>query len=126
MRRVYQLPWPPTVNHYHQPIKMGNYVRVIKGTKAKQYAKQAIPMVAEQHIGEPITADIICHIDLRPPTRRKIDVDNHLKAVLDALVAGGAMKDDSQVVELVVKKLAVMKGGQATVELYERQEIGKC
>lgn len=38
------------------------------------------------------------------PDRRKADIDNLAKAVLDAIVNAGAMLDDNQVVELLATK----------------------
>jgi crossover junction endodeoxyribonuclease RusA len=44
-----------------------------------------------------------------PPTRRKYDLDNLAKPVLDALMHAGVMEDDSQVRHLEITKGDVMR-----------------
>jgi crossover junction endodeoxyribonuclease RusA len=58
-------------------------------------------------------------LHLYPPDYRRRDLDNVIKAVLDALVLGGLLKDDSQVVELRVVKYSPQKPGQVLVEVWE-------
>ena len=38
----FNLPYPPTVNHYHQPVRQGLGVRIIKGAKAREYQAEAV------------------------------------------------------------------------------------
>lgn len=59
-------------------------------------------------------------IDLYPPDRRQRDIDNSIKATLDALVAAGVFVDDSQVDRLEVNRAEVTKGGAALVTVTER------
>jgi hypothetical protein len=40
-----------------------------------------------------------------PITRASHDIDHHARAVLDALSASGVIKDDSQITELVIRKV---------------------
>ena len=44
-------------------------------------------------------------IEFSPPDRRKRDIDNLIKPVLDALEAAGAIHDDSQVSTLRVRRV---------------------
>lgn len=46
-------------------------------------------------------------IDAAPPDRRSRDIDNILKAVMDALQAAGVYHDDTQVDDLHVVRLPV-------------------
>jgi crossover junction endodeoxyribonuclease RusA len=55
------------------------------------------------------------HIDYWPPTRRKSDLDNQFKAILDSLTAAGVWDDDSQIDELSIARKPVMKGGKIVV-----------
>ena len=41
----FNLPWPPTVNHYHQPVRHGRGVRIIKGAKARAYQADAVAAI---------------------------------------------------------------------------------
>lgn len=49
------------------------------------------------------------------PDRRRRDLDNALKSILDALTKGGAYHDDSQVAELHVYRLY---GGEPAVTIF--------
>jgi crossover junction endodeoxyribonuclease RusA len=55
------------------------------------------------------------HIDYYPPTKRKTDIDNRIKAVLDSLTDAGLWVDDEQVDELSIKRMPVYKGGKIVV-----------
>jgi crossover junction endodeoxyribonuclease RusA len=50
-----------------------------------------------------------------PPTRGKHDLDNILKALLDAMEHAGVYENDSQVSRLVVERGKVLKGGGVDV-----------
>jgi crossover junction endodeoxyribonuclease RusA len=56
-------------------------------------------------------------IDLYPPDYRRRDADNALKSCLDSLEHGGAYLDDSQIVDLRVRKRSVLPGGKAIVTI---------
>jgi Holliday junction resolvase RusA-like endonuclease len=56
-------------------------------------------------------------INLHPPDRRRRDVDNALKSLLDALQHGGAYADDSQIVRLEVTKREPVQGGLTFVRI---------
>jgi crossover junction endodeoxyribonuclease RusA len=55
-----------------------------------------------------------------PPDKRKRDVDNVLKALLDALRVGGAYSDDSQIGRLLIERKAPKKGGEVIVRISEQ------
>ena len=58
-----------------------------------------------------VSAPIYLEIEMYPPDKRRRDVDNILKPVLDALQHGGVYDDDSQVVGLwIVRKDVVPRG----------------
>ena len=109
----FSMPWPPTVNHYHQPVKMGRGVRIIKGKKAKAYAVDAVCELVELGLsGEKLGGRLSVSLTLRPPTLAKYDVDNRPKGVLDALTEAEFWLDDEQVDSLKVVKGEKVKGGR--------------
>jgi len=58
------------------------------------------------------------HITLFPPDRRKRDVDNILKALLDACEHAGCYESDSQIDELHIVRQEVKKGGVCTIVIH--------
>ena len=54
-------------------------------------------------------------ISLFPPDRRKRDLDNVLKALLDALQHAGCYDDDSQLDDIRIVRCEVRKGGSCVV-----------
>jgi crossover junction endodeoxyribonuclease RusA len=58
------------------------------------------------------------HITLFPPDRRKRDVDNILKALLDACEHAGCYESDSQIDELHIVRREVKKGGVCTILIH--------
>jgi crossover junction endodeoxyribonuclease RusA len=58
-------------------------------------------------------------IDVFPPDRRRRDVDNVQKALLDALAHGGAYHDDSQINRLSIERQSVVRGGKVHVLIEE-------
>ncbi len=92
------LPYPPSVN--------GMYRRGDDGqTKLTQKAKTfRLHCKAEGRRirASPINPPVVVSIYVFPPDRRKRDIDNIVKAILDGLEAAQVLKDDSNVARLEV------------------------
>lgn len=52
-------------------------------------------------------------------TKAKQDIDNRVKPLLDALQAARVMEDDSQIVELRVRRGPVIKDGRVVIRIWE-------
>ena len=61
-------------------------------------------------------------IKLFPPDKRKRDIDNVLKALLDSLTKAGAWQDDSQVSYLEISKCETAKGGLVKISIWRLAE----
>jgi hypothetical protein len=72
--------------------------------KGRQYRTDVSSLLHRKQI-QTLEGDLIVDIRLIPPDRRRRDVDNSLKALLDSMQFGGAYIDDSQIVRLTVEKL---------------------
>ena len=107
-----RLPWPPTVNHYHQPIIRNGKPRIIKSAKVREYLDKNYMLIHRQLIGNlMIGNNVIMQIDLHPPTLRSYDVDNRAKSVLDTLSKANFWVDDDQCESLLLNKCQKEKGG---------------
>lgn len=94
-----RLPYPPSVNKYWRRFR-GRMVL----SKAAQAYRKAVAAAILEHWGysrpEPIAGGVALRLTVHPPDRRRRDLDNLLKALLDAIVKAGVIADDSQVQRL--------------------------
>jgi Holliday junction resolvase RusA-like endonuclease len=107
-----ELPYPPSVNHYWR--RVGARTLISRGGRAFRAAVCSI--LAARGV-QPITGPLEMVIDVFPPDRRRRDIDNLQKALLDALAHGGAYHDDSQIARLTVQRRHVVPEGKVQVRL---------
>jgi crossover junction endodeoxyribonuclease RusA len=88
---------------------------------AKQYKAAVLQCVGRRPT--PIADLVLVEVDVYPPDTLDRDIDNLLKATLDALTNAGVWVDDVQVKRLVIEQLDVVKGGALMVSIskYERK-----
>jgi crossover junction endodeoxyribonuclease RusA len=124
------LPWPPSVNHYKtlgklRKTKYGQYYqpRVNSAETLGFYyevymrCKQQVP--SEWAVfANSATISFEVHIDLYPPDKRRMDIDNRIKVAVDSLVHAKVIKDDSQITRLVVQKMEILKEGKVIVRIH--------
>lgn len=114
MTRTYELPYPPSVNHYWRRVGW----RTLISREGRRYRREVVALLAAQR-ARPLGGRLFVRVTVFPPDRRAFDLDNRLKALLDALQQGGAFHDDSQIDELVIKRGAVVPDGKTIVEITE-------
>lgn len=111
-----ELPYPPSVNHYW--LRRGR--RTFVSPRGRRFRHAVVSELLSLGC-KPIRGKVEIWISVYPPDRRRRDLDNILKALLDALEHGGAYRDDSQIVELHVERdSSIFKGGKVSVTLTER------
>jgi crossover junction endodeoxyribonuclease RusA len=113
-----RLPWPPSINGYFMPIRMGHALRLALSPRGRAYKKDVATAIAQQRGRmrlDPIATACQVDVELRAPDRRKRDIDGNLKSLLDALTDNGAWTDDSLVMALNVRKGLNISGGAALV-----------
>lgn len=104
---VFDLPYPPSINDYY-----------FKGRIIKPQGRAYRSFVVDNYkIDNTITSPIFIDIVIFPPDKRKRDVDNVLKCLLDSLTHASIYKDDVLIVHLSIKKGAPIKGGACVVGL---------
>lgn len=114
---VLTLPFPPSTNTYYRNLEG----RTVISKKGRQYRADvyAVPDVHRARLG---AARLSVVVDLYPPDKRRRDVDNYNKGLLDALTAAGVWDDDSQVRRLTVEMHDAVKGGRCVVRIMRRPD----
>lgn len=114
----FELPYPPSVNHYWRMWRG----RMVISTEGRAY-RGRVARVLRLAGAQPIDGPLAVHVEVYPPDERRRDLDNVQKALFDALQHGGAYRDDSQIVWLLVEKAATVRGGQARVRIRQRHAV---
>ena len=95
----HELPWPPSVNHYYRHVGP----RVLISRDGRRYREKVVALLKNRGV-ECLEGPLELEIELYPPDRRRRDVDNSLKCLLDSLAHAGLYQDDSQIHKLTVTK----------------------
>ena len=111
------LPWPPSVNAAWRHTSTGGKVHTYLTDKQKKYRLAVCLFALRDRCRHKVPDIVSVTISLYPPTKHRRDIDNHVKAILDALTAAGVWLDDSQVDELHVYRRDQVKGGRAVVDV---------
>ncbi len=111
------LPYPPSVNHYWRHVGP----RVLISREGRAY-RTTVGAILALRRARPLDGRLAVEIDIYPPDRRRRDIDNLQKALLDALAHGGAYHDDSQIDRLLLIRRHVVAGGKIhlLIEPYEQ------
>ena len=104
---------PPTANHLYRTARNSRRYKTAEGSRWQRDA--AAIMAAAYKGGSPYSGDVTVDITFGTPDRRRWDLDNRLKALLDALQMGGILANDAQIKRLCVARINV--SGQARTEI---------
>ena len=130
-----ELPWPPTTNSIWRTVVIRGRQTTLLSAGARRYrgavavALAGLGIIASAPAMFPDHLRLAVALDLYPPApvkkrkpdgkARRIDIDNRIKATLDAVTHAGLWADDSQIDRLVVTRCPEVRGGLAvlTVEV---------
>ncbi len=109
------LPFPPSFNGYWRNLNN----RTVISKPGRQFRTNAIVAVYEQLKCKPkaITHHVSIAVVLYPPNNIKRDLDNYLKAGLDALTHARVWVDDSQVKKIDIEWGEVVKDGKMEIAI---------
>lgn len=112
----FRLDWPPTVNTYWR-VKTKGGIGMLLSERGRKYKVTAAAQMMQQRVSRGITGRVEVLIDAYPPDRRKRDLDNILKPLLDILQDYGVLEDDEQIDILTVRRRS--KGGYVDIHVTE-------
>ena len=112
----FSLDYPPSVNSYWKRNGNGGVRVSARGVKYKDTVKTLL------HGRTKLTGRLKGVFVVNVPDRRRRDLDNILKALLDSM-QGHVFLDDEQFDEITVKRGEVIKGGRIDVELFEIEGV---
>lgn len=117
MKLKFSIPWPPSVNKYW--LLKPNGSRYLSPA-AKDFRDQVGWIVAANKDlqGAFMSGAVCVGIVQHPPDGRIRDIDNVLKAVLDALTHAGVWSDDQQVSYLSVRRGKRVEGGRLDLSIW--------
>jgi crossover junction endodeoxyribonuclease RusA len=99
--------FPPTVNNYYVKTQRGVFI----SQKGRKFRAEVAEQVAMQLPNVHLTGRLLVEVVLYPPDKRRRDVDNYSKALLDAITHTGLWEDDSQIDQLMIYRGARHPGG---------------
>jgi crossover junction endodeoxyribonuclease RusA len=128
-----ELPWPPSVNNYKRVGKTlittsgKTYQQRYNSPETKRFYYEVWvkirSWIAQNRTETPLPATIALDltIGLHPPDKRRRDIDNNIKIILDSLVRGGLLVDDVQIARLLIERREIISQGKVIVTIRELQ-----
>lgn len=112
---IASLPYPPSINTYYVHTRRG--VRLAE--KGKAYRETVESAIHEQGLALNIECPVCVQVVVYPPDHRRRDVDNTMKALLDALTHADVWGDDAQVDQLFIYRGVVVPKGKVLMTINE-------
>lgn len=94
---------PKSTNNIYKYRIQGNWIQSYMSPEGRQLKKDYIWQIKEQWKKKPLKRDLKLSIDIFHYDRRKRDIDNYNKLVLDAM-EGLVYENDHQIIELCIRK----------------------
>lgn len=116
----FDLQYPPSVNTlYYSGFDKKRHL----SEKGRTYKKNVYADVLEQHgIFKPLRGPLSATIKIWVPDKRKRDLDNTFKILLDSLKYSNVFGDDDQIMQIHGYKNGQAMGGKCIVEIEELED----
>jgi len=106
----YSLPLPPSVNSLWRTGR----ARMYRSKKYLEWIDECMETFAERNVPQ-IDYPFAIEIALGKPSKRRMDLDNRIKAVMDLLERAGVIADDCWAWHITVYWKEDLKGCQVTI-----------
>ena len=103
------LPWPPSLNRYWRHSGRDGIQRTHISDEGRRYRSKVALIARSRRRGPVLRGRVSVVILAYPPNRRRHDLDNLFKVLLDALGRGMVYEDDSQIQDLEIHLRALAR-----------------
>lgn len=110
-----KLPFPPSINNYYGTTRGGGKYIKREGKAFREKVVDGLRSFVFDN--EPLTDKLQVWVEVYPPNRRKRDLDNLSKALLDAITHAKIYDDDFLIDDLRFTRGEIVKGGYVRVHI---------
>ena len=107
---ILNLPYPNSANTHWRHARGRTYV----SQSGMRYRAKVGDYISEVRLSAP-NGFLEIIVALYPDSKRRADIDNRIKPLLDALTHAGFWEDDSLISKITVERMGITKGGKAVV-----------
>lgn len=111
--QIFTFPWPPTANTYWRHNR-GRHHIATRGVQYRRYVATTLMLGGFKPLEK---ERISIYIEAFPPDKRRRDLDNINKALLDSMQYAGLFEDDSQIDDLHIIRRQRTPVGQVVVHI---------
>lgn len=112
----FELPFPPSMNHYWRRVG----ARTLISKQGREY-RAAVEAIIRGLGHGTFDGPLGILIEAHPPDRRRRDLDNLLKAPLDAMQSAGLYVDDYQIDHIDLRRGGCVDGGKLSITIQPSQ-----
>jgi crossover junction endodeoxyribonuclease RusA len=118
------LPWPPSVNTYWRHPSRGALAgRHLISEAGRLYRSEICKLVLERGIHKNLGGSLAIKVLASPPDKRRRDLDNILKCLLDSLEHSGVVQDDCCFDDIQIVRKEPTKPGHVNVTIFQLEQL---
>jgi crossover junction endodeoxyribonuclease RusA len=118
------LPWPPSVNSYwRHPTRGALAGRHLISEEGRAYRVSVMEIVLIHRLGKLLTGRLAIQIKASPPDKRRRDLDNILKSLLDSITHADVIVDDSQFDAISILRLPNTSPGKVEIIIHQLENL---